>query len=102
MRLHPFDDTFPDSIISQDTVAGFESVLGSVISSDELIQGLQDDTGILSNFFRMGITGVVINTGTGAVDANAGVTMVVQRGGGAQAPGGQAQGGLRMFYYREG
>jgi len=101
LRLHPFDDTFPDSIISQDTVAGYQSVLGSVISSDDLIQGLQDDTGIVSDFFRVGITGVVINTGTGAVDANAGVTMVVQRGG-AQTPGGQVQGGLRMFYYREG
>jgi len=95
LRLHPAQDQLPQSVITEDSVASYQSVLGPVVSSNDLIVGLQKDTGIVSDFFRVGINGLVINTSTGSVEANARVTMVVARSGGGQ-------GSLRLFYYREG
>jgi len=98
LSLHPHDGVIPDSVITDSS--SYQTVLGGAGVSPDVITGLQADTTFRSDYFRVGITGVVINTETGSVDANAGVTMVVQQGG-RQAPGAPS-GGLRLYYYRQG
>jgi len=100
--LHPFEDELPDSAITDKSA--YSSILGGLVSDAKLISGLQSSTGVQSDFFQIGIRGVVINTSTGSVDATASVTMVVRRGGGTRSRPGQevAGGALQLFYYREG
>jgi hypothetical protein len=110
LRLHPHDDEIPDSVITGSSF--YQTILGDAGVSPDVITGLQTDTTFRSEYFRVGITGVVINTETGSVDANAGVAMVVQQGGGSSAPGTPSGGvpptgtpsggGLRLYYYRQG
>jgi len=113
--LHPYEEDLPELAVQQDNLDGYNTVLLPVVSNEDLIRDLQSQTTVLSDFFRLGIGGVVVNTGTGAVDASARVTMIVRRGGGqtatagaqtgaqaAQAAQTAQQGGLSLFYYREG
>ncbi len=93
--LHPYEDELllePTVITSEGDYPGVLAQMGLTYS---VIAGLRTATVFRSDHFRIGIKGLVINVGTGSVDAVAGVTMVVGRGAAGEA------GGLRLYYYRE-
>lgn len=94
--LHPTEEQVPvdDHVIQNDS--DYTDILRNFISDPNLPTQLAAQTGTRSNYFRVGISGLVINPETGTVEANARVIMVM-------TPLQPDQGiGFDPVYYREG
>lgn len=90
-KLHPTADQESIEIIQG--TSGDNSYSSLLLGIDpDLISGLQTSTGVVSEYFRVGIYGLLFDTETGTVMARARLQMDLRRQKGQQ---------LALLYYRE-